>query len=269
MWTRTAGPLPSEPPRHRSYQSQPWAILGRVSASPNLDALCAKHVKSPGEPKTRLAGHRDSSALAGGLCPHHAGARPAASPSAGLRITVVVEPRFAAIFEANPDVNYVSSGEKLLSDELKADLVLNLHGGTRSMFITLASRARFRAGFAHHAWSKLYNVRIPRAQEILCVDRKVHTAEHLASAMFYLGVPPSEIPPAGLFATERLRIPKPYASSIHSRRQPGKAWPAERFAGHRAPFAGARRAGAGDPGRSWRRCGCVRAILRVAQSLSG
>ena len=32
-------------------------------------------------------------------------------------------------------------------------------------------------------------MRIPRAQEILGVERKVHTAEHLASAMFFLGAP--------------------------------------------------------------------------------
>jgi heptosyltransferase III len=44
----------------------------------------------------------------------------------------------------------------------------------------------------------VYNVRIPRAQEILGVARTVHTAEHLASAMFYLGVPITEIPRAKL-----------------------------------------------------------------------
>jgi heptosyltransferase-3 len=48
----------------------------------------------------------------------------------------------------------------------------------------------------------MYNVRIPRAQDILGVDRHVHTAEHLASAMFYLGVPRCEIPRARLFAVE-------------------------------------------------------------------
>src|ERR1700688_3286306 len=58
-----------------------------------------------------------------------------------LEITVVVEPRFAAVFEASPDVDHIASGEKLLSGRLRADLVLNLHGGTRSMFVTLASRA--------------------------------------------------------------------------------------------------------------------------------
>jgi ADP-heptose:LPS heptosyltransferase len=77
-------------------------------------------------------------------------------------------------------------------------LCLNFHGGTRSMVLVTASGARFRAGFAHHKGAWIYNVRIPRAQEILGEERTVHTAEHLASAMFWLGCPRREIPRASL-----------------------------------------------------------------------
>ena len=82
----------------------------------------------------------------------------------------------------------------------RPQMALNLHGGTRSMWLTAASRAEIRAGFAHHAYSFLYNAKIPRAQEILGEERPVHTAEHLASAMFWLGVPQAEIPRARLSA---------------------------------------------------------------------
>ncbi len=60
-------------------------------------------------------------------------------------------------------------------------------------------------------------------------DRKVHTAEHLASAMFYLGVPPTEIPRARLFAAPHVpdRVPTP--SCIPSRREAEKTWPQENF----------------------------------------
>ncbi len=68
-------------------------------------------------------------------------------------------------------------------------LCLNLHGGTRSAWLTALSGARWRAGFGHFRHQLVYNVRIPRAQEILGVERTVHTAEHLASAMFWLGAP--------------------------------------------------------------------------------
>jgi ADP-heptose:LPS heptosyltransferase len=88
--------------------------------------------------------------------------------------------------------------------------------------------AGLRAGFGHFRFQALYNLRIPRAQAILGEERMVHTAEHLASAMFWLGVPRAEIPRACLYAeSSRERGPfavlHPFASAAH------KAWPAERF----------------------------------------
>ncbi len=116
-----------------------------------------------------------------------------------LKITVIVEPRFAALFEHNPDVAEIRSGA------CAADLTLNFHGGTRSMLLTAAGRSKIRAGFAHHRYSFIYTDKIPRAQEIMGVDRAVHTAEHLASAMFWLGVPQTGIPRAKLFAPAMAR----------------------------------------------------------------
>ncbi len=139
-----------------------------------------------------------------------------------LKITVIVEPRFAAIFEGNPDV------DEIRDDACPADLALNLHGGSRSMWLTLATRAKYRAGFAHHRYSFIYSHRIPRAQEILKVHRRVHTAEHLASAMFWLGVPQSEIPRAKLSAEPPPALP-PYAVIHPFASSPDKTWRAERF----------------------------------------
>ena len=139
-----------------------------------------------------------------------------------LRIHVVVEPRFAGVFEDNPDIDSVSENVP------RSDLVLNLHGGTRSMWLTAASRAKYRAGFAHHRYSFVYNHKIPRAQKILGLDRAVHTAEHLASAMFWLGVPFAEIPRAKLVARSQPELP-PYVVIHPFASAPGKAWPVERF----------------------------------------
>ena len=112
-----------------------------------------------------------------------------------LRIRMVVEPRFAGVFEGHPDIEEIGPdvGRRM-------DMVLNLHGGSRSMWMTLASGAKFGVGFGHHRHSWIYSHKIPRAQEILGEDRPVHTAEHLASAMFWLGVPRREIPRARLIA---------------------------------------------------------------------
>jgi ADP-heptose:LPS heptosyltransferase len=87
---------------------------------------------------------------------------------------------------------------------LDARLCLNLHGGSRSALLTALSGARWRAGYGHfrHRW--VYNASIPRAQQILGVERTVHTAEHAASAMFWLGVPVAEIPRAKLFSPSKI-----------------------------------------------------------------
>ncbi|MGD1092980.1 MAG: glycosyltransferase family 9 protein [Bryobacteraceae bacterium] len=137
-----------------------------------------------------------------------------------LKLTVVVEPRFAGVFEDNPDIDDIRPGAT------RADLTLNLHGGTRSMLLTLACRAKFRAGFAHHRYSFIYSAKIPRAQEILGVNRRVHTAEHLASAVFWLGVPQAPIPRAKLMAEN---APGQYASIHPFASLPEKTWPADRF----------------------------------------
>jgi len=144
-------------------------------------------------------------------------------------IAVVVEDRFQALLEGNPDVSEALGPEWSAVRKWRPDLCLNLHGGGSSARITALSGARFRAGFAHFRYAWMYNVRIPRAQEILGVDRKVHTAEHLAAAVFYLGAPRVEIPRARLFA-EKMRTPgRPHVVIHPLAAAADKSWPADRF----------------------------------------
>ena len=145
-----------------------------------------------------------------------------------LRIAVVVEDRFAPIFEGNDSIEQILLPAIPALRSWRPQLCLNLHGGSRSAALTAASGAQFRAGFAHFRFAQTYNVRIPRAQEILGVDRVVHTAEHLASAMFYLGARTIEIPRARLQAVRRLDG-KPYAVFHPIASSPNKTWPADRF----------------------------------------
>lgn len=145
-----------------------------------------------------------------------------------LRLAVVVEDRFAQLFEGNPDVDAVLSPASRSLRQWRPELCLNFHGGTRSVVLGLLSGARYRVGWAHHRWSMFHNVSIPRAQEILGVSRKVHTAEHLASAMFFLGVPLAQIPRARLFAGSPPELP-PYAAIHPFAAAADKTWPAERF----------------------------------------
>lgn len=149
-----------------------------------------------------------------------------------LEIGVVVEDRFAAIFEDNPDVARILTPRAAAIRTFAPGLCLNLHGGTRSVRLTLLSGARFRAGFDFFRPSWIYNVPIPTAQEVLGVTRRVHTAEHIASAMFYMGVPINQIPrahiesPAGRSALApegRYAVIHPLAATS------GKTWPSQSF----------------------------------------
>ena len=147
-----------------------------------------------------------------------------------LQIAMVVEDRFRAVFDGNSDVDVLLQPAASAIFSWRPALALNLHGGTRSMRLTIASAARRRAGFAHHRYSFLYSNRIPRAQQILGEERTVHTAEHIASAMFWLGVPQSPIPRARLFADPALAaIGRPYAVLHPFASEAEKTWPAERF----------------------------------------
>jgi ADP-heptose:LPS heptosyltransferase len=139
----------------------------------------------------------------------------------------MVEERFREVFEG-----VVPTLPPALSDlrRFRPALCLNLHGGTRSAWLTALSGARYRAGFGHYRNQFAYNVRIPRAQEILQVDRKVHTAEHLASAVFFLGAPSVPIPPATLVSQPAASAAaQPYAVIHPVAATPEKTWPASRF----------------------------------------
>jgi ADP-heptose:LPS heptosyltransferase len=150
-----------------------------------------------------------------------------------LGIGMVVEKRFADLFEGSPHIDEILPPAAGAVRKWRPKMALNFHGGPRSMWLTAASGADIRAGFAHHAYSFLYNTKFPRAQEILGPEilggaRRVHTAEHLASAMFWMGVPRTEIPRARLTAgqpalTGAYIVFHPFASTLQ------KTWPSERF----------------------------------------
>jgi ADP-heptose:LPS heptosyltransferase len=149
-----------------------------------------------------------------------------------LRIGVSVEPRFRDLFAGNADVDEILAPETGAVRAWRPSLCLNFHGGTRSAAITALSGARIRAGFAHHRFAFVYNERIPRAQEILRTERVVHTAEHLASAIFHLGAPRSKVPRAKLppypdgppaHVKENIAVLHPVAATRN------KTWPAANF----------------------------------------
>jgi heptosyltransferase III len=165
-----------------------------------------------------------------------------------LRVSVLVEPPWNELLEGNPAVHsVVTLRSKLLTAwrvrRANFDAVVNLHGGPTSAFLSRWSGSPLRTGFSHFRHPGAYSAHIPTAQEILGTSQPVHTAEHVASAFFWLGVPPAKIPPAELYpsdaAFERVRArlgsmgvgeDESYAVVHPSALYASKQWPAQGFA---------------------------------------
>src|ERR1700720_3092529 len=66
-----------------------------------------------------------------------------------LRLAVMVEGRFQAIFESNPHFVQILPPNPGPLRRWRPELCLNVHGGKRSAWMTALSGARYRAGFGH------------------------------------------------------------------------------------------------------------------------
>lgn len=160
-----------------------------------------------------------------------------------LRVVLVAERPFHRIVRGSPAVSSVisvSRGNNPLSRlktawEIRRErpaMCINLHGGSTSAWLTRLSGARFRIGYDHYRFQWAYNTLVPRAQEILERDEDavVHTAEHHAAAMFYLGVPRSEIPRARIRA-RAYRAEQSYALIHVAAAYESKRWDIKHFRG--------------------------------------
>jgi heptosyltransferase-3 len=182
-----------------------------------------------------------------------------------LEIRVVVEDRFAATF-GNAALPPRASALRAFAPHL----CLNLHGGTRSARLTLLSGARIRAGFGIFRPAWIYNTPIPTAQETMGIARRVHTAEHMASAMFYLGVPLAGIPRACVPANPgRSKLaPEGRYAVIHAlAATPEKTWPSIGFleiAQHLEVSSGLQILFIGGPGEDLSAFGKYRAVSGAA-----
>lgn len=173
-----------------------------------------------------------------------------------LRVSVAIEARFCDSLRGNPHVDEVfplsgGKGWQRTKEQIyavremrrrKFALAVNLHGGPASAFLLRFSGARWKAGFGHFRNRRLYDFLIPDARVILNQEI-IHTAEHHASAFFWMGLPRRPIPSAELWVSEaarqawqsealRLGIEpgQGYALIHPPALYPTKQWPAARFA---------------------------------------
>jgi heptosyltransferase III len=165
-----------------------------------------------------------------------------------LRISVLVEPRFAAVFEGNPAIAELifSTGSIIeTTRRLRAHrfpIVFNQHGGPRSAILTGLSGSPWRVGWTGYQYSFLYNVHVPDAKEFHGREA-VHTVEHRISQFYWAGLPRGPIPNARVFpqpnaaqsiarklAEKGIALGAPYAVLQPGARLPEMRWPIAGFA---------------------------------------
>jgi heptosyltransferase III len=151
----------------------------------------------------------------------------------GFRISVLVESRFAACFDGNPDFDEVISIEKktdalaLLGRRFHA--VINLHGGPTSFFYSCLAWGR-RIGLEQYQYSRLYQGLAPKP------DSSIHTTAATMSVFNWFGVKQLDSPPLRyeVHTIEAERISRALAGRDYGVIHPGsvsptKRWSAERF----------------------------------------
>jgi len=120
-----------------------------------------------------------------------------------LQISVLVEPRFAAVFEGNREISEIISSGRFSPTvkELRRrefSVAYNQHGGPRSALLTAASGANVRVGWKGYQFSLAYNVRVPDVPEFYGAPI-VHAVEHRISQFYATGLPRGPIPRAQVF----------------------------------------------------------------------
>ncbi|MFZ0523619.1 MAG: glycosyltransferase family 9 protein [Candidatus Acidiferrales bacterium] len=166
-----------------------------------------------------------------------------------LRISVLVEPRFAAVLEGNPAIAelILPSGSTMeTARTLRArrfPIVFNQHGGPRSAILTGFSGSQRRVGWTGYQYAFMYNVHVPDAKEFYGREA-VHTVEHRISQFYWAGLPRGPIPNARVFpqphavesiarklAEKGIAPGAPYAVLQSGARLVEMRWPVARFAG--------------------------------------
>jgi ADP-heptose:LPS heptosyltransferase len=96
------------------------------------------------------------------------------------------------------------SGRARVARELRAnhyDVVYNLHGGTTATFLTRATGAKYRVGFAHYQYARLHNHVSPSSLEVW-QRPTLHSVEQQLALLGWTGVPVTDRPPTRLAVTE-------------------------------------------------------------------
>lgn len=173
-----------------------------------------------------------------------------------LHITLLVEQPFAGVFRGNPGIDHMEILARSGSwwhryrdrwhctrrlQQGGYDCVWNLHGGSTSLYLTLAAHAPVRIGFVHYRRPSAYTHLVPAAADIWGKS-PVHTVETQLAPLKWLGI----VERAESFSPEIFTTPQAkeqadrFLDKIHLSHRPflliqptatlrTKQWPEERF----------------------------------------
>ena len=118
-------------------------------------------------------------------------------------VDILVEDWVAPLLRNHPDVNNVVvlkrgglRARARVARELRAanyDVVYNLHGGTTATFLTRATGAPHRIGFATYQYAQLHNHQAP-SPLLLWGQQKTHSVEQQLALLGWTGVPVTDRP---------------------------------------------------------------------------
>ena len=125
-------------------------------------------------------------------------------------IDILVEDWVAPVLAGHPSLHSIVSFERdslaaraRVAREVRArryDVAYNLHGGTTATFLTRATGAQHRVGYASYQYSQLHNHQAP-SPLLLWGLQKTHSVEQQLALLGWTGVPVTDRPPTHLAVT--------------------------------------------------------------------
>ncbi|HLA13031.1 MAG TPA: glycosyltransferase family 9 protein [Pyrinomonadaceae bacterium] len=127
-----------------------------------------------------------------------------------VQLDILLEDWVAPVLEGYPHVDHIikvaprsATSRARVARQLRSnryDVVYNLHGGTTATFLSRATGAKHRVGYAQYRYARLHQHRAPSAAT-LWGKRKTHSVEQQLALAGWTGVPVSDRPATELAVT--------------------------------------------------------------------
>jgi predicted lipopolysaccharide heptosyltransferase III len=156
-------------------------------------------------------------------------------------IDILVEDWVAPVLTEHPSIHRIVSLERTsltararVAHEIRNrryDVVYNFHGGTTATFLTRATGAPHRVGYASYQYSHLHNHQAP-SPLLLWGQQKTHSVEQQLALLGWTGVPVTDRPPTqlGITVEARARVNQVLAAAGLTEKKFALMHPAAAFA---------------------------------------